>query len=138
MQGGVPQTAGPRPAEAVWRGRQSNAAAPPACSLGSKVAFISSSAGAKALNKYFPGVEEPLSSPPEVLETPLGPAGSRNQRKSRVCLQLGEEGSAELPPGQYPPSWQAEKGPAPLAYQAWEAAGLLCTAQGFCPVPLCP
>lgn len=44
--------------------------------IGSKVAFISSPVGAKSLNKYFPGVEEQLSSPPEVLETPLGWAGS--------------------------------------------------------------
>lgn len=32
--------------------------------LDSKVAFISSSTGAKSLNKYFPGVEERLSSQP--------------------------------------------------------------------------
>jgi hypothetical protein len=32
--------------------------------LDSKVAFISSSASAKSLNKYFPGVEEQLSSQP--------------------------------------------------------------------------
>lgn len=89
--------------------------------LGSKVAFISSSAGAKSLNKYFPGVEERLSSPPEVLETPLGRAGSRSQRESGVWQQL-EEGWAGLPAGRCPPSWPAKEGPVPRAPQAWEAA----------------
>ena len=62
IPGPGPRRRAPGPAEAIWRGRQSNPQQ--RRPFNSKVAFISSSAGAKSLNKYFPGVEEWLSSQP--------------------------------------------------------------------------
>ena len=62
IPGPGPRRRAPGPAEAIWKGRQSNPQQ--RRPFNSKVAFISSSAGAKSLNKYFPGVEERLSSQP--------------------------------------------------------------------------